>query len=261
MPQVRLQKILADAGLGSRRKCERFIEEGRVSVNGKTVCLLGSKADPEADDIRLNNSRVRAERKVYLLVYKPRGYICTNAAEGKKRVVDLVAGEVRERLYPVGRLDVDSEGLIILTNDGELAHELAHPRHGVEKRYLVKVEGHVDQDLLDKLSRGTHLSDGRTTGMSVSIRERKGRSVWLDMGLREGRNREIRRALARWGCRVRRLKRIRIAGLRDPKLKPGEFRRLTPKEVRALRTAADTPSAPTKKHTTKKHKKPYRRKT
>lgn len=238
MGQVRLQKILAEAGLGSRRACERLIEEGHVSVNGDIVRLLGSKADPDADDIRVDGARLRAQQKVYFLVNKPRGYICSSAGEGQKRVIDLLAGVTTQRVYPVGRLDVDSEGLILLTNDGALAHRLAHPRYGVEKTYQVKIEGRPRAEDLRALARGVYLAEGRSAGIDADVRDRDGRFTWIEMTLREGMNREIRRVLARLGYPVRRLRRVRIAGIADPMLKPGAFRRLTRTEIDRLRRAA-----------------------
>ncbi|NOZ23740.1 MAG: rRNA pseudouridine synthase [Planctomycetes bacterium] len=237
MVQLRLQKILADAGIASRRRCEEFIQEGRVAVGGEVVTSPGVKADPETDDIRFDGAPLRIEQRVYFLVNKPRGYICTNASEGKKRVIDLLAGRIPQRVYPVGRLDVDSEGLIILTNDGDLANHLAHPRYGVEKTYQVKVEGRPDRKDLEKLSRGTHLAEGRTEGIQARIGRKDGRFTWLETTLREGKNREIRRILARLGYRVKRLRRVAIAGITDPRLKPGAFRRLTRTEVERLRKA------------------------
>ena len=237
MAQIRLQKILADAGIGSRRRCEAFIGEGRVSVGGKVVTELGAKADPDTDDVRFDGTPLRTETKVYFLVNKPRGTICSNAPEGKKRVIDLLGDHIPQRVYPVGRLDVDSEGLIILTNDGDLANRLAHPRYGVEKTYQVKVEGRPTRKDMDKLSNGVHLAEGRTGGIGARIGRRDGRFTWIEMTLHEGKNREVRRVLARLGYRVKRLKRTAIAGIQDPRLKPGAFRRLTRTEVERLRKA------------------------
>ncbi|MEW6356061.1 MAG: pseudouridine synthase [Planctomycetota bacterium] len=239
MAQIRLQKILADAGIGSRRRCEQLIMEGRISVRGKVVTELGTKADANADDIRFDGAPLRAEQKVYFIVNKPRGYICSSASEGKKRVIDLLAERIPQRIYPVGRLDVDSEGLIILTNDGALANRLAHPRYGVEKTYLVKVEGRPDAKDLEKLSKGIYLAEGRTAGIQAHIGGRDGRFTWLEVVLREGKNREVRRVLVRLGYSVKRLRRTAIAGIEDPRLKPGEFRRLTRTEVDRLRKAGN----------------------
>ncbi len=234
----RLQKILAAAGLGSRRECEQLILDGRVKVNREVVTQLGSQADPERDEIRVDGDVIRLQPLRYYLVNKPKGYICTNRDEyHRKRAVDLIP-DVRERLYAVGRLDADSEGLLILTNDGDLANRLTHPRYGVSKTYRVEAAGAVEPEELEKLRRGVWSAAGKLAAESVRIVGRTKTRTILEFVLREGKNREIRRMLARAGHKVKRLRRVRIADLSDDRLAPGAYRELTPDEVQALRAAA-----------------------
>jgi pseudouridine synthase len=242
--EMRLQKILSQAGVASRRAAETLIAEGRVSVNGTTVREMGTKATPGADDIRVDGRRIAAaERLRHILLYKPAGYVTTRAdPERRRTVLDLVSG-VQEYIYPVGRLDYDSEGLLLLTNDGELAARLTHPRHGVERTYEARVAGVPDRDALDRLRRGIPLDGHRTrpaeaTLLKGSARVVKGRpeSV-VRMTIREGRNRQVRRMLEAVGHPVRALTRTRIGPIADERLGPGTWRDLTPDEVRRLRSA------------------------
>ncbi len=234
MSVERLQKILARAGYGSRRDCEGLITAGRVAVNGKVAAELGGKADPEKDDIRCDGERVRAEKKVYYLLNKPRGYVCTNEDElGRLRAIDLLRG-VAQRVYTVGRLDKDSEGLIILTNDGGFANLISHPRYGVAKIYMVEVNGIVTGEERRRLAEGLHLSEGRAALERVELERVKGGMTLLEVTLREGKNREIRRVLAGVGHSVRRLKRVAIGPISDPKLRRGEYRPLRKAEVDEL---------------------------
>lgn len=235
MAEERLQKILARAGLGSRRACEQYILQGRVEVDGRTVTELGTRADPDAQEIRLDGESVRAESLVYYLLNKPRGVICSLKREGgKPRAVDLVRDP--RRLYTVGRLDEDSEGLIIVTNDGGLTQKLTHPRFGVPKEYLAVVDGPFRPGTLGKLRSGVHLAEGRTAPAGVSV-VRKGRRPELRVEISEGLNRQVRRMLAAVGLRVRRLTRTRIGSLELGRLAAGRCRRLTGPEVRALLAA------------------------
>src|SRR5262245_52153235 len=175
---VRLQKILSQAGVASRRAAERLIAEGRVTINGRTVAEMGTKADPDADDIRVDGRRVKsAERRRYVLLYKPTGYVTTRSDPQRRRtVVDLLAG-IREYVYPVGRLDYDSEGLLLLTNDGDLAARLTHPRHGVERTYEARVAGMPDDDALERLRNGIPLDGHRTRpAVVVLLNARRGES-------------------------------------------------------------------------------------
>ena len=238
MAMDRLHKILAHAGIGSRRQCEELIAQGRVTVDGATVADLGHKADPAQADIRCDGQRVRPEPSVYYLVRKPRGVVCTSAPrEPRPRVVDLVR-HVSQRLYTVGRLDADSRGLIILTNDGELTNQLTHPRHGVPKVYRVRVRGAMSPEAVERVAKGVHLSEGKATVARLRVRHRRRDSTELEVELRQGVNRQVRRMLAKVGHPVLDLERIAIGPIRDPELKEGAFRPLRPAEIRQLRDGA-----------------------
>jgi 23S rRNA pseudouridine2605 synthase len=238
MAEERLQKILAHAGLGSRRQCEELIAAGRVTVDGAVVTELGTKVDPDAADIRCDGERVRAERPAYYLLNKPRGVVCTSArSEGKPRAIDYIRRE-RRRLYTVGRLDEDSRGLIILTNDGELTQRLTHPRHQVAKTYRVTVRGSMSPAAVRKAREGIYLSEGKAALSRVTVRRRKRNATELEIELRQGINRQIRRVLARLGHPVTDLRRVAIGPIHDPELKEGAFRPLRPHEIRQLREAA-----------------------
>jgi pseudouridine synthase len=251
----RLHKILAHAGIASRRAAERLIAEGRVTVNGKAVREMGTKADPARDDIRVDGRRVKGpERLRYILLYKPAGYVTTRSdPERRRTVMDLIGG-VREYVYPVGRLDFDTEGLLLLTNDGELAAMLTHPRHEVERTYEAHVAGVPGDDAIDRLRRGIPLDGRRTQPADVILlnkrpndREgpgspprtpaRRGGSILL-ITIREGRNRQVRRMLEAVGHPVRKLRRTKIGPLSDRRLKPGEWRDLSAKEVAALQSTS-----------------------
>lgn len=233
-----MQKVLAAAGAGSRRACEELILAGRVEVDGRVVTELGTRVEPLRQEIRLDGVPLPRHRRVYYAVNKPDGVISTNRdPAGRPRVVDLVpSGDVR--LFPVGRLDLHSEGLILLTNDGELANRLTHPRYGVEKTYRVLVADHPTRETLAKLRRGIHLAEAVVRVPRVHVKSRHKQSTMLEMVLDEGRNREIRRVLARVGHKVLRLERIAVGPVRLGTLAPGAFRHLTSKEVQALRRAA-----------------------
>jgi pseudouridine synthase len=231
----RLQKILSQAGIASRRASEKLMLEGRVSVNGTTVTELGTKADPAHDDIRVDGSRIKkSERQIYLLLNKPRGYVTTRSdPEKRKTVLDLLKG-VKEYIYPVGRLDYDSEGLLILTNDGDLAARLTHPRNGVPRVYEAKVLGTPDAHDISRLAKGVSV-EGRRTGPAEVIELGPGH---LRITVREGRNRQVRKMCDAIGHPVDELRRIAIGPIRDSKLKTGYWRELTPNEVDRLRRAA-----------------------
>jgi 23S rRNA pseudouridine2605 synthase len=239
----RLQKILSAAGIASRRSAETLIQEGRVTVNGETVKTLGSKADPAVDDIRLDGRRVRtAERRRYILLFKPRGYI-TSRADPQRRptVIDLLArGGVRDYLYPVGRLDYDSEGLLLLTNDGELASRLTHPRHGVAREYHVRVRGLPDRRALERLAKGVVVDGRRTEPADVRLHRQAedGADATLAVVIHEGRNRQVRKMCEAVGHPVIRLRRVRIGPITDDRIRPGEFRDLDEREVAGLTRAA-----------------------
>jgi len=237
----RLQKILSQAGIASRRASERLMLEGRVTVNGATVRELGSKADPSRDDIRVDGRRVKlTERHRYLLLNKPRGYVTTRSdPEKRPTVIDLLRG-VREYVYPVGRLDFDTEGLLLLTNDGELAAHLTHPRHEIPRVYEAQVLGVPDAHDLDRLSRGIRIEGRRTAAADVALRThgRGADAATLVITLREGRNRQVRSMCEAIGHPVTRLKRVAIGPIRDVRLKPGQWRELSEDEVERLRTAS-----------------------
>lgn len=246
-PLLRLQKILSRAGVASRRAAEALIAEGRVTVNGETVREMGVKADPSVDDIRLDGRRIRAaERRRYILLYKPVGYVTTRVdPERRPTVMDLVSG-VREYVYPVGRLDYDTEGLLLLTNDGDLAARLTHPRHGLERTYEARVAGVPDEAALERLRRGVPLDGRRTLPADVVRVDRPsagGRGALLRLRIREGRNRQVRRMCEAVGLPVRRLVRTQFGPIADGRLKPGQWRDLTPAEVRMLQRAPAPPAA------------------
>ena len=235
----RLQKILARAGYGSRRACERLILDGRVSVDGRTVSELGTRADPERQRIAVDGKPIgKLEDLVYYALNKPSGVLCSSFdPEGRPLAVDLIPE--RRRIYTVGRLDKDTEGLILLTNDGELTNLLTHPRYGVPRTYLARVAGDVTPAVVAKLRRGVWLSEGRTGPAIVRVKRRGRNSSTITVSIREGLNREVRRMLASVGLKVRRLRRIRIGRLRLDDMPAGSFRRLSAEEVRELRECAE----------------------
>jgi 23S rRNA pseudouridine2605 synthase len=233
----RLNKVLAHAGIGSRRHCEELISAGRVSVEGRTVRELGTKVEA-GQRICVDGQPIRAERHVYWVVNKPRGYLCTNFDPGRRPLaIDLVP-QVSQRVYTVGRLDESSEGLLLLTNDGELANSVMHPRFGVEKTYLVQVVGSPSGEDMRQLLQGVWLSDGHVKAKQVKRLKTQGESTWLRIVLNEGKNREIRRMLARLGHKVVRLRRIALGPVLLKDLKVGKSRKLTAQELSALRQAA-----------------------
>jgi 23S rRNA pseudouridine2605 synthase len=228
----RLQKILSQAGIASRRASEQLMLEGRVTVNGVTIRELGSKGDPAKDDIRVDGRRIRLPaRHIYLLLNKPRGYVTTRSdPERRRTVIDLIG--VKDYVYPVGRLDFDSEGLLLLTNDGELAARLTHPSHGVERVYEVRVAGVPDDHDLDRLRRGIVIEGRRTATADV-----RSAGQTLTITVREGRNRQVRKMCDAIGHPVDRLRRVAIGPIRDSRLKVGHWRELTAAEVNRLRAA------------------------
>jgi len=246
----RLQKVLSAAGVASRRTSEELIQQGRVSVNGQTVTTLGTKADPAIDEIRVDGRRIKPVQTLrYLLLNKPRGYVTTRTDPQKRKTVMDLLGGVREYVYPVGRLDYDSEGLLLVTNDGDLAAALTHPRHEVEREYRALVAGVPDQRALDRLARGIVL-DGRRTAPAVvrlapADRDVAAQSAVLLLTIREGRNRQVRRMCEAVGHPVQRLTRVRIGPIRDDRLKAGQVRDLSADEVRALKKSV-TAAAPRK---------------
>jgi 23S rRNA pseudouridine2605 synthase len=234
--EERLQKILARAGYGSRRACEGLITAGRVTLNGKPA-NLGAKADPSMDRILVDGQVLKASQDLkYIALYKPRGVVSTASEElGRPTVLDLVP--VSERVYPVGRLDMDSEGLVLLTNDGEMTNRLTHPRYGHEKEYRVLVARQPDAEQLDAWRHGVVLEDGfRTSPAEIKVDSLYGKGAWLRIVLKEGRKRQIREMGTRTGLPVVRIIRVRIGNLRLKDLRPKEWRYLTPDEVAALKS-------------------------
>jgi len=242
MPAERLQKIIAAAGVASRRKAEELIAQGRVAVNGQTVTELGSKADPERDHIRVNGKLLHgAEPHVYLLMNKPKGYVTTlHDPEHRPTVMDLLRG-VRARVYPVGRLDYASEGLLLLTNDGHFAYRLMKAGSHMPKTYMVKVAGNPSAENLTKLREGISISTDRGKGVRTGPAKirviRESANPWYEVTLIEGRNRQIRRMFEAVGHHVEKIKRVRYGPL-ELDVHPGEYRKLAPEEVARLKALA-----------------------
>jgi pseudouridine synthase len=237
--QERIQKIIARAGVTSRRKAEELILQGRVTVNGKMVTELGSKADAEKDHIKVDGKLILPKQpQVYLMLNKPRGYVTTlSDPEGRPTVLDLLKG-VRHRVFPVGRLDYDTEGLLLLTNDGDLAHAMMHPSYEVPKTYLAKVKGFLPDDAIKRLERGVALPDGKTAPSRIKKIRKTQENSWVEVTLREGKKRQVRRMLEGTGHPVLKLKRIRYAFLGLAGLLPGQYRYLTPQEIKRLKSLA-----------------------
>ncbi len=233
----RLQKVLAAAGLGSRRKCEELILAARVDVDRAVVTEMGTRVDTTRQEVRVDGVALPKTKLAYFAVNKPDGVICSNSdPSGRPRVIDLMPTK-DVRLFTVGRLDLHSEGLILLTNDGELANKLTHPRYGVQKVYRVLVAGRPTRELLSQLRRGIHLAEAFVRVPNVTVKSRNKQSTVLEMVLEEGRNREIRRVLAGIGHKVMRLVRMSVGPIKLGELQPGESRRLRRDEVRALQAA------------------------
>lgn len=235
----RLQKVLAAAGVASRRAAEEMIVAGRVSINGRRVTTLGSRIDPSHDRLEVDGKRVATDpAKEYLIINKPLGVISTAKDErGRRSVVDLVPSRVR--LFPVGRLDADTHGLMILTNDGELAHRLAHPRFGIERTYRAEVEGIVSPSKLERLRKGVRLDERTARAVRVRVVATGRGRTQVEVVMTEGRNHEVKRLLAAIGHPVTRLARRSFGPIRLGDLKPGTWRRLTPAEVGALQQLVD----------------------
>jgi 23S rRNA pseudouridine2605 synthase len=238
MNTQRLQKVLAAAGVDSRRKCEELILDGAVRVNRKVVDKLPAFVDPEKDLITVNGRKIHAAQKVYFLFNNPSGVICTNRdPQGRKKAIDFV--RTGERIFCVGRLDADTTGIIILTNDSELANRLAHPRYGLAKSYVVRVKGEVAGERIEKLKRGIWLAEGKTGRASVKILKRGHKESLIEVTIRQGLNRQVRRMLAKVGLPVRTLTRTRIGKLNSRGLGVGKFRALTKAEVAYLKKATN----------------------
>lgn len=250
---MRLQKFLAAAGVDSRRNCETVIREGRVTIDGKPVTNPAVSVEPDQQDVRLDGEKLRLPKFKYYLLNKPKGVVCTNRdPAGRPRAVDLVPND-DQRLFTVGRLDENTVGLLLVTNDGALAEHLAHPRYEVIRKYRAQVAGLPEAGTLAELKKGMHFSDGFFRFQSIRTLKRKGRSTFLELELREGKNREIRRLLARAGHKVIHLERIAFGPLRIGRLEPGFCRELRSQEVRELYEFIDSP--PTQRNS-RPHRKP-----
>jgi len=232
----RLQKVLAAAGFGSRRECEELITAGRVEIDRQTVTELGVRVFPMTQEIRVDGEVLKKNRPVYLALNKPAGYVCTNwDPDHRPRAGDLIQ-EKMGRLFSVGRLDLESEGLLLMTNDGALTERLTHPKYEVAKCYRVQVAGLVESSIVAKLKKGVYFAEGHAHASNVTIKGTHKNSSILEIELKEGKNREIRRLLARLGHKVLCLQRIAVGPVRLGKLLPGEYRILTSAEVDALYT-------------------------
>ncbi len=236
MTKNRLQKVMAAAGVASRRECEELILAGIVRVNGKVVDELPAFVDPQSDAIVVDGRRLRPVQKVYFLLNKPRGVICTNRdPQGRRKAIDLVPSS--ERVFCIGRLDADTTGMIVLTNDSELTDQLTHPRYKVPKTYLAKVKGRADAPMVERLKRGIWLAEGKTGKASVKVLKAGRDESLVEITISQGLNRQVRRMLARVGIPVKALKRVRIGGLVLGNLGAGKYRPLSSAEVGLLKRA------------------------
>jgi len=244
MAKMRIHKFLSEAGVASRRAAEEMILEGRVSVNGACVTEVPCFVDPDTDRIVADGRRVRKPQVsgIYFLLNKPRGVVCTQSdPQGRPRAADLVPEVPGVRVYCVGRLDVDSTGVLLLTNDGEMTQYLTHPRYGAPKTYVVEIDGMLTGEQIDRLKHGVHLDGRRTGGAAVRVLRKGLHRSLLEVTLTEGRNREIRRVLLKFGVKVKRLKRVAIGPVTDRGLKIGHFRALRPAEIRKLKRCGNAP--------------------
>jgi 23S rRNA pseudouridine2605 synthase len=236
MTEERLQKVLAAAGIDSRRKCEELILDGAVRVNRRIVDELPAFVDPDKDVITVNGKKIRPARKVYFLLNKPKGVICTNQdPQNRKKAIDLV--RTNERIFCVGRLDADTTGIIILTNDSELANKLMHPRYGLAKTYVVEIKGRISGEQIEKLKKGIWLAEGKTGRAMVKVIKRGHQVSVIEVIIKQGLNRQVRRMLARVGMSVKSLKRTKIGKIDAKGLGLGKFRILTKAEVAYLEKA------------------------
>ncbi len=253
----RLQKVMAEAGIDSRRHCEEIIAEGRVTVNGVVVTELPCMVDKYKDRIIVDERRIRFDKKVYYLLHKPKKVICTNHdPDNRRRTVDLLPG-VKERVYSVGRLDADSQGLVLMTNDGELANELTHPRYGVPKTYIAEIDACIDGNDIERLKRGFFISrDGIASMDSVKVIKRERKYSLIEITLREGRNRQIRRMLQKLGYEVKKLTRVAFGPLTLRGCGIGKHRELKPQEVEELKKSVEKYKAVALADSKKKRKMP-----
>ncbi|MBN1974304.1 MAG: rRNA pseudouridine synthase [Sedimentisphaerales bacterium] len=234
MAEQRLQKILAAAGIDSRRKCEELILEGAVEVNNKTVDRLPAFADPEKDVIKVNGRKIHFEQKEYFLLNKPKGVICTNSdPEGRRKAIDLVP--IDKRIFCVGRLDAETTGIIILTNDSELSNKLTHPKFGLSKTYVAGIKGEISAAQVEKLKKGVWLAEGKTGRASVKVIRHGHQESIIEISIKQGLNRQVRRTLAGVGLPVKSLRRTKIGRITDRGLGIGQFRKLTAAEIAYLK--------------------------
>ncbi len=235
MARQRLHKLLASAGIASRRRCEELIAEGHVSIDGVEVRQMGVLVDPETQEIRFDEEIVVIEKPVYYAVHKPSGYLCTNYDEfGRRTVVSMIKDKHNRRLYTVGRLDEDSEGLILVTNDGDFSNRVTHPKFGLEKVYDLKLRGCLTQEDLDRVRKGVWLSTGKTQRMFTKILKRSKQMTTVRVVIHEGKNRQLRRIFAKVGNAVLKLKRIRIGPVDIRGVKKGTAKRLSVDDVKAI---------------------------
>jgi len=244
MPKERLQKLLAAAGFGSRRACEEMILDGLVKVNGRVVMKLPVLVDPHRDTIQVGSRMLRPEKKVYFLLNKPKGVVCTLRDPRGRTTVRQLLADVPQRVFPVGRLDADSQGLVLMTNDGELNQRLTHPRYGVEKVYVAEVRGRVEGETVEKLLQGVWLAEGKARARNIHIVRRNAQRSVVQITLTEGKNRQVRRMLAKVGHPVRRLTRIRLGPLRLEGVRVGRYRPLSINELQSLRQAVSLREQP-----------------
>ena len=239
--QERLQKIIANAGITSRRSAEKLIDSGKVSLNGKVITNLGVKADPSKDKIRINGKLLsHSEPKLYILLNKPSGYITSlKDPEGRPTVMDLLK-KIRQRVYPVGRLDYDTEGLLIITNDGRFANTLMHPRYKVLKTYLVKIKGQISEKSMKHLTEGVHINGRKAAPIAIKKKGLREKNSWIEITLQEGRNRQIKRMLEILGYRVIKLKRTSYGSLNLKGVPLGAYRFLTRFEVAQMKKARES---------------------
>src|SRR5216110_3201964 len=245
MSAERLQKILAHAGVASRRKAEELIEAGHVSVNGKVVRELGSKADLDEDVIQVDGRTIReTQDKVYYVLYKPAGCVTTLSDPENRPTIKAYLEEIPERVYPVGRLDYDVEGALLVTNDGELAHQLMHPRFGVRRTYLAKVAGVPRPEQIDRLLSGVRLEDGRARALDAAVQSRTPRNTWVRVVVSEGRPHLVKRLMEAVGAPVLKLHRADYGGVGVTGMRPGDYRELTRAEMHSLREQAGKKAQP-----------------
>jgi 23S rRNA pseudouridine2605 synthase len=246
--EIRLQKIMADLGVASRRKSEEIIEEGRITVNGK-VAEIGQKADPELDHIKLDGKLLtrRPGPKVYYAFHKPRGVVSTLEDPQERPSVGDYLRRIKARIYPIGRLDFDSEGLLLLTNDGDFTHAVLHPSKKIPKVYQVKIKGVLSDQDIEALEKGMYLEDGKTAPAKVKKLRKTRENSWVEMTIHEGKKRQIRRMLHRVGHSVLRLVRVKVAGIELSGIGPGEMRPLSQRELERIRTKIAGGPAPARK--------------